>query len=176
MYELREEVFKFSKEGGKCGDWVIWDLWTVIDNIRIGAQLLGLLWGAMEGGMLGSFHRVLRGVYDWGVSMWNSTADNIAIAFSSFVVGRVVSATKGAFCWGIPAFRAIRTVVLATTFDARIGPVAVSSRVSVLLAACALRNVILVCSGWFNVYGFVLNGCYFVNFFIVLGRFKIYEK
>ena len=50
MYELREEVFKFSKEGGKCGDWVISDLWTVIDNIRIGVQLLGLLWGLWKEG------------------------------------------------------------------------------------------------------------------------------
>ena len=79
--------------------------------------------------------------------MWNSTADNIVIAFASFVIGRVVSATKGAFCGGIPAFRAIRTVVLTTTFDARIGLVAVSSLVFVLLAACALRNVIFVSPG-----------------------------
>ena len=81
---------------------------------------------------------MLHGVYDWGVSMWSSTADDIVIAFASFVVGRMVSATEGAFCWGILAFRAVRTIVLAATFDARIGPVAVSSRVSVLLAACAL--------------------------------------
>ena len=53
MYELREEVFKFSKEGGKCGDWVISDLWTVIDNIPIGAQLLGLLWGLWKWGRWG---------------------------------------------------------------------------------------------------------------------------
>jgi len=119
---------------------------------------------------------VLRVVYDWGVSMWISIADNIVIAFAIFVVGRMVSATKGAFCWGIPAFRAVRTVVLATTFDACIGPVAVSSHVSVLLAVCTLRDVIFVCSGWFYVYDFVLNGRYFVNFFIVLGRFKINEK
>jgi len=66
MYELREEVFKFSKEGGKCGDWVISDLWTVIDNIRIGVQLLGLLWGLWKEGALGSFHLVLLGVYDRG--------------------------------------------------------------------------------------------------------------
>ena len=101
--------------------------------------------------------------------MWNSTADDIVIAFASFVVGRMVSATKGAFCWGIPAFRAIRTIVSAATFDARIRPVAVSLRVSVLLAACALRDVIFVSSGWFYVYDFVLYGRYFVNFFIVLG-------
>ena len=111
---------------------------------------------------------MLRVVYDWGVSMWYSTDDNIVIAFASFVVGRVFSATKGAFCWGIPAFRAIRTVVLATTFDARIGSVAVSSRVSVLLAACALRNVIFVCSGWFYVYDFVLYGRYFVTSLLFL--------
>ena len=48
MYELREEVFKFSKERGKCGDWVVCVLWTVIDYVRVGAQLLGLLWGTLE--------------------------------------------------------------------------------------------------------------------------------
>jgi len=108
--------------------------------------------------------------------MWNSTADDIVIAFASFVVGRMISATKGAFCWGIPALRAVRTIVLATTFDSRICSVAVSSLMSVLLAACALRDVIFVCSGWFYVYDFVLNGRYFVNFFIVLDRFKNHEK
>ena len=41
---------------------------------------------------------MLHGVYDWGVSMLISTADDIVIAFASFVVGRMVSATKGAFC------------------------------------------------------------------------------
>jgi hypothetical protein len=119
---------------------------------------------------------VLRGVYDWGVSMWNSTADDIVIAFASFVVGRMIPATKGAFCWGISALREICTIVLAATFDSRIWPVAISFRVSVLLAACALRDVIFVSSGWFYVYDFVLYGRYFVKFFIVLGRFKIHEN
>ena len=100
-----------------------------------------------KGGALGSFHRGLLGDCVWGVSMLSSTADDIVIAFTSFVVGRMVSATKGAFCWDIPSLRAVRTIVLATTFDARIWPVAVSSRMSVLLAACPLRDVIFVVLG-----------------------------
>jgi len=66
MYELREEFFKFSKEGGKCGDWVVCVLWTVIDYIRVGAQLLGLLWGSLERRAVRSFHHALCGFYGWG--------------------------------------------------------------------------------------------------------------
>jgi len=111
-----------------------------------------------------------------GVSVWISTADDIVIALASFVIGRVVSATKGAFCWGVSTFRAFCTIVLATAFDARVRSVAVTSPMPVLLTACALRDVVFVCSRWFYVYEFVLYGRNFVNFFVVLGRFKIDEK
>jgi hypothetical protein len=83
---------------------------------------------------------VLRGVYDWGVSMWNSTADDIVIAFASFVFGRMVSATKGAFCWGIPAFRAIHTIVLAATFDARTWPIPRSAKILTLVQQLLQRG------------------------------------
>jgi hypothetical protein len=149
VYELREEIFKFSEEGGECGDLVICVLWTICDYIRIGVQLLGLSWWALEGGSLRGLHRALCDSYGCGVSVWIPSADNIMIAFASFVVGRVVAATKGAFFWGVSAFRAIRTIVLATAFDARIRSIAVAS--PVLLAACALRDVVFVCSRWFYV-------------------------
>jgi hypothetical protein len=86
----------------------------------------------------------------------------------------MVSAAKGVFFWGIPGFRAICTIVMAAAFDAHVWPVAVSTRMPVLLTACALRDVVFVCSGWFYVYDFILYGRNFVNIFVVLGRFKIY--
>ena len=125
---------------------------------------------------MGSFHRALRGSYGWGVSVWISTANDIVIAFASFVIGRMISATKGAFCWSVSTFRAFRTLVLATAIDARVWSVAVSSCMLVLLTACVLRDVGFVFSGWFYVYEFVLYGRNFVNFFVVLVRFKINEK
>ena len=66
--------------------------------------------------------------------------------------------------------------MLATAFDARVWSVAVTSRMPVLLTACALRDVVFVCSRWFYVYELVLYGRNFVNFFVVLIRFKIHEK
>ena len=83
----------------------------------------------------------------------------------------MVSATKGAFCWGISNFLAFRTVVLATAFGARVRPVAVASRMPVLLTACTLWDVVFVCSRWFYVYDFILYGRNFVKLFVVLGRF-----
>jgi hypothetical protein len=123
-----------------------------------------------------SFHRALCDFYGWGVSVWISSADNIVITFASFVVGRVVAATKGTFCWGVSAFRAFRTIVLATAFDARVWSIAVASRMPVLLTACTLRDVVFVCSRWFYVYEFVLYSRDFVNFFVVIVRFEINEK
>ena len=32
VYELREEIFEFTKEGGKCEDWVVCDLRSVSDT------------------------------------------------------------------------------------------------------------------------------------------------
>ena len=88
----------------------------------------------------------------------------------------MVSATKVAFCWGISTFLAFRTVVLATAFNARVWPVTVAAHMPVLLTACTLWDVVFVCSRWFYVYDFILDGRNFVNFFVVLGRFKIDEK
>jgi len=85
----------------------------------------------------------------------------------------MVSATKCAFCWGISGFRAVRTIVLATTFDARIWSVAIYACVSVLLATCTLRDVIFICSWWFYVNDFILYGRSFVNFFVVRSRFEV---
>ena len=50
VYELREEIFEFNKEGGKCDDWVGCDLLPVSDYVRVGTQLLGLMWGALQRG------------------------------------------------------------------------------------------------------------------------------
>ena len=77
---------------------------------------------------------MLCGFYGLGVPVWISTADDIVIAFASFVIGWVISATKGAFFWGVSTFRAFRAIVLATAFDARVRSVAVTSRMPVLLA------------------------------------------
>jgi hypothetical protein len=170
------QVFKFSKEGGKYGDLVICTLRSVIDYVRVGAQLLGLLWGALEKGAMRSFHRVLCGFYGWGVSVRISTTDDILIVFTSFIVGPMISATKGAFCWDFPTFLAFCTIVLAIAFDARVWPVVVASRMPVLLTACALWDVVFICSKWFNVYDFILYGRNFINFFVVLGWFKIDEQ
>jgi len=88
----------------------------------------------------------------------------------------MVSATKCAFCWGIPAFRAVHTIVLATTFDARIWSVAISACMSVLLATCTLRDVVFISFWWFCVNDFILYGRYFVNFFLfVAGSRSIKE-
>ena len=119
---------------------------------------------------------MLCGFYGWGVSVCISTTDYVVIALASFVIGWVVSTTKGTFCWGVSTFHAFRTIVLATAFDTRVWSVAVFSRVPVLLTACALRDVVFVCSRWFYVYELVLYGRNFVNFFVVLIRFKIHEK
>ena len=113
------------------------------------------------------FHRGLSGFDGRGVSVGISVSDDVVIALASFIVLRMVSATKCAFCWGIPAFRAVHTIVLATTFYARIWSVAISACMSVLLATCTLRNVIFICSWWFYVNDFILYGRYFVNFFVV---------
>ena len=86
MYELREEIFEFSKEGGKCDDWVVCDLRSVSDYVSVGTQLLGLLLGALEREALRSFHRVLCRFYGWKDSMRISTTDDIVIAFTSFVI------------------------------------------------------------------------------------------
>jgi hypothetical protein len=88
----------------------------------------------------------------------------------------MVSTTKCAFCWGISGFRAVRTVVLATTFDARIWSVAISACVSIILATCTLWDVIFICSWWFYVNDFILYGLYFVNFFVVCSRFEVNKK
>jgi len=86
------------------------------------------------------FHRGLSGFDGRGVSVWISVSDDVVIALASFIVGRMVSATKCAFCWGICGFRAVRTIVLDTTFDARIWSVTISACVSILLATCTLRD------------------------------------
>ena len=88
----------------------------------------------------------------------------------------MVSATKCAFCWGISGFRAIRTIVLATTLDACIWSIAIAACVSVPLATCTLRDVIFICSWWFYVNDLILYGCYFVNFFVVRSRFEVNKK
>ena len=83
---------------------------------------------------------------------------------------------KGRISWSVSTFRAFRTIVLATAFDARVWSVAVTSCMPVLLTACALRDVVFICSRWFYVYEFILYGRNFVNFFVVLIRFKIHEN
>ena len=126
-------------------------------DVCVGALVLWLKWGAMDRGVVMCFHRGLSGFDGRGGSVGISVSDDV-IALASFIVGRMVSATKCTFCWGIFGFRAVRTIVLATTFNARIWSVAISACVSILLAMCTLRDVIFICSWWFYVNDFILYG------------------
>jgi hypothetical protein len=149
-------------------------LWVIIDHI-CGGVVVGV-GGYVWGGVVMGYHHGMSSFGDRGVSVGISVSDDIVIALTSFIVWRMVSTTKCTFCWGISGFRAVLTIVLTTTFDARIWSVAISACVSVLLATCTLRDVIFICSRWLYVNDFILYGRYFVNFFVVHSRFEVHKK
>ena len=94
--------------------------------------------------------------------------DNIVIMLAAFVVCRVIPATQGTFRWRVPSLIAIFAVMCATTFDTRVGFVAVCSCVSVLLTSYALWDVFLVHSRRFYVDNLILNGRYILYMSLLL--------
>jgi hypothetical protein len=96
------------------------------------------------------------------VSVWIVSIDTIVIILAAFVLCWVIPATQDTFCWRVPSLIAIFVIMRATTFDTRVGFVAVRSCVSVLLTSYTLWDVFPVRSVRFNVDNLILNGRYIV--------------
>ena len=103
------------------------------------------------------------------VSVWIVSIDTIVIILAAFVLCWVIPATQDTFCWRVPSLIAIFVIMRATTFDTRVGFVAVRSCVSVLLTSYTLWDVFPVRSVRFNVDNLILNGRYIVCLLLLTG-------
>ena len=158
---------KSSKKAFECGNWFFCESCAVAGYVSVTVLLL-LLWVAVRSCDMvicesGYWYRAFLG----GGSVWIVSFDNIVIMLATFVVCRVIPATRGTFHWCVPSLIAIFAVMWATTFDTRVGFVAVRSCVSILLTSYALWDMFLVRSRRFYVDNLILDGHYIVYVFII---------
>jgi hypothetical protein len=104
------------------------------------------------------------------LSLWIVAIQNAVIILTTFIVGRMGPTTEYTFGWSITWFGAIAGVMLPTAFYAGVGLVAISLRMSILLASSTFWYV-GVCARRFKVNNPVMDGCQVVDILVVDCRF-----
>jgi hypothetical protein len=134
--------------------------------------LLLLLWGARRSGSRDMCWRGYQYEVGRGSSVMVVSFEDGVITLATLIVSRMVSATQGAYRWGVPTFCAVCAVMRATTFDTCVGFVTVLACVSIVLTSCTLWDMIIVCARRFDVDDLILYSRYIVNVFIIVSWLK----